>query len=68
MKIYAKREDNGERILVAIQCDDCDKEIKPNPAISESGWMIQGSIRCGKKEYENHYCPECWDIREYRSR
>lgn len=42
MRVYATRDDNQKRVLVAIKCDKCDAEIKPNPDISNSGWTTQG--------------------------
>ena len=41
MRVYAKREDNDVRVLVAIKCDVCDKETKPGKA-NIVGWYKRG--------------------------
>lgn len=53
--VYAVRDDNGLRKLVAIRCDMCEKEIAPGPDILNSGWE-----RIGTDKYEIDYCPVCW--------
>lgn len=63
MNIYAIREDNGERVLVAIRCDGvgCDAEIKPNPNIAKSGWTTTG-VNCSGHPDKSHrwdWCPLC---------
>ena len=52
MRVYAKREDTGRRILVAIACDVCDEEIKPSTGIRDSGWTKQG-VYYGPGDYRN---------------
>lgn len=60
MRIYAVREDDKKRILVEIQCDSCDARIKPNPLISQSGWIKKGMYHGhGADQLEWHYCPSC---------
>ena len=58
-RIYAVREDNGKRILLALTCDEdgCTAEIKPNPEISRSGWTKTG-LTTGREADERYYCPE----------
>jgi len=64
-RIYAKREDDGRRILVEITCDTagCDASIKPNSEIAKSGWCKRGQMfesDMGVKDaYEWHHCPPC---------
>ena len=61
-RIYARREDNGERILVAIQCDKCDAEIEPHPGIARSGWeQVQGAYYSpgdSRNTGRLYYCPD----------
>ena len=59
--IYAIREDNGKKVLVALRCDKCGKEIKPNPDIAKSGWTIKGTyvFNNSGKTTEYFYCNEC---------
>jgi predicted RNA-binding Zn-ribbon protein involved in translation (DUF1610 family) len=58
--IYATREDTSKCILIEIQCDKCGRTIKPNPNISESGWVKHGSIDLVTREQNVEYlCPEC---------
>lgn len=64
MRVYAQREDDGRRALVAIKCDDCGIEIKPSQDIATSGWIKYGwdnGIGTDKSEYE--YCPKCAGVR-----
>jgi hypothetical protein len=58
-RIYAKREDNGERILFRLECDNCGKLIKPNKDISKSGWIKKGNITVSGESYEYYYCEDC---------
>jgi hypothetical protein len=63
-RVYARREDNGERHLVAIQCDSCGEEIAPCSGIAESGWMLAGFDHGpGTDKFEQDYCPTCWSSR-----
>lgn len=57
-RIYAIREDNGGRILVAIECERCDAQIKPGPDIAESGWVKRGVRALDGTIDEYDYCPE----------
>jgi len=58
--VYAVREDNGERVLVAIHCDRCDNTIKPNPDIPTSGWVKYGQDNgLGTTKVVETLCPEC---------
>ena len=60
MRIYAKRDDNGKKILVEIQCDGCSATIKPNPTIQDSGWTKEGwQEKSGESYHTNDYCPSC---------
>ena len=59
-RIYAVREDNGERFLHRIKCDSCGDEITPNPHISSSGWVIHGRKSPHSDEVmEWVYCSSC---------
>ena len=61
MRVYAKREDTGVDILIAIKCDGCKKEIRPNPQIASSGWTRTGTY-FGYRDYRNielDWCPDC---------
>jgi hypothetical protein len=58
--IYAVREDTGERVLVAIQCDVCNAEVKPNPDIAASGWVEEGWYNGpGTRKFRQMYCEHC---------
>ena len=58
--VYAVREDNGKRVLVALQCDGCDAVIKPNPQIASSGWVYKGQDDGpGTDKLRWDYCPDC---------
>lgn len=60
MRIYVQREDDGKRVLVAIRCDGCGAEIRPNPEISKSGWEKHGwDHGPGTEKFEVDYCPSC---------
>lgn len=56
--VYAVREDNGERVLVEIQCDRCDATIKPDQYTSESGW-VKHTRQHHSETLEWWYCPDC---------
>jgi hypothetical protein len=58
-RIYAYTED-GERFLVAIECDQCDVRIKPGPDIADSGWTKGGVHRFGRPNDSItwDHCPE----------
>lgn len=57
-QIYAVREDNRKRVLVAIVCDSCDAEIKPGKQLIESDWVFE--VWYNKSDrYSSYYCPEC---------
>ena len=61
MRVYATT-DEGRRFLHSIRCDgpDCESEIKPNPDISQSGWVWYGQDHGpGTSRLEWDYCPEC---------
>lgn len=53
-KVYS---DDGKKLLL-IQCDgnECNESIKPNPEISNSGWIKRGRLEYGDW-LEWHYCP-----------
>ncbi len=60
--IYAAREDTGKRVLLHIECDECNATIKPHPEIAQSGWKYVASGRITQPDYwRTDYCPECWD-------
>ena len=60
MRVYAQREDNGQRVLVAFKCNGCGAEIKPYPEIAQSGWEKRGRDNGpGTEKIELDYCPEC---------
>ena len=60
MRIYAQREDGQCRVLVALKCDRCDAEIKPNRDIASSGWVKLGwDNGTGTEKFETDLCPEC---------
>jgi hypothetical protein len=60
-RIYATREDTGEKFLLALKCDRCGAEIKPNPDISQSGWMKRGWDN-GVVKSAIDLCPDCaWE-------
>lgn len=58
-----KRDINGKRYLLYIECDRCGARIRPNPKIGESGWTreITYKDRIGIIEVlsDNNYCPDC---------
>ncbi len=54
--IYATREDNRRRVLVELECDECDATIKPHPEIAQSGWRYAET-----DDWRMDYCPDCWD-------
>ena len=64
-RIYARREDNDKRVLVALQCDRCGEEIKPSD--DKDGWTKGGTIETGWREQtpqqhaDNEWinCPRC---------
>jgi ribosomal protein L44E len=59
-RVYAVREDDGKRILVALECDRCDKTIAPHPDISMSGWVYVGQDNgIGTPKLSWDYCPDC---------
>lgn len=60
MRVYATT-DEGRRFLHSIRCDGpgCESEIKPNPDISQSGWMKYGQRTGGADWIRWDYCPEC---------
>lgn len=63
-RVYATRDDTGERVLVEIQCDrsECRAAIKPNQDIAASGWTKRGE-RVGASvgdSIEWDFCPEHW--------
>lgn len=48
--------------LVAIECDGCDRTIKPGPDIGKQGWVKEGRVESGphgRYTYVNDWCPEC---------
>lgn len=59
-KVYATREDDGERVLYRIECDgrECAEFIHPHRDIATSGWVKRG-IRQGDVTFEYSYCPSC---------
>jgi len=59
-RIYAIREDNGERVLLRIECDgrDCSAAIVPHRDIAQSGWVKRG-FRVDDVTTESFYCPRC---------
>lgn len=58
--IYATREDDGKRVLIALRCDGCGAEIKPHPEIAKSGWIKRGWDRgIGTEKHEVDECPQC---------
>jgi hypothetical protein len=59
-KIFAVREDNQERMLIAIKCESCGVEIKPVPSLEAVGWtkLVQ---RIGTEKFVWHYCEDCGD-------
>lgn len=59
-RIYATREDDGKRVLVAICCNGCGVEIKPHAEIASSGWTKRGNDRGpGTDKFEGDFCPRC---------
>ena len=65
MRIYSELPD-GKKFLYSIRCDggNCGEEIKPNPNISESGWMKCGTDHGpGTDKLGWDYCPDCWSKR-----
>ena len=65
MRVYAYDE-KGNKYLIKITCDMCEKEIKPYPKISESGWMKEGwNNGIGSESFVKYYCPDCWNNRYY---
>jgi ribosomal protein L44E len=60
MWIYATREDTGEKIPVAIKCDNCGtEETKPGNTF---GWTTHGFGRTGDWTI-SYYCPKCSSLR-----
>jgi len=63
MRVYAT-EDNGTKHLIRLECDHpgCEAFIKPNPDISNSGWVKCGVLEKGRIDHtqmlEWDYCPE----------
>jgi hypothetical protein len=41
-RVYARREDTGETVLVEIKCDWCSATLKPGPHVIGSGWRRGG--------------------------
>jgi hypothetical protein len=62
MRVYARREDNDQRVLLHLECDapGCDATIKPHPEINKSGWTKQGQYYGpgDDRNLEWDYCPE----------
>jgi len=60
MRVYAQREDNGQRVLAVLKCDGCGAEVKPHPEIAQSGWEKRGRDKGpGTEKTGLDYCPEC---------
>lgn len=64
-RVYARREDDDRRVLVEIGCDapGCSATIKPNPKISDSGWVKFGTIELHGglivgSSLDGDYCPD----------
>lgn len=58
-RVYATTDD-GERVLVRLECDGCEASIKPNPEITKSGWMVRGWYDAtGGQPYTTEWCPNC---------
>lgn len=59
-RVYAKREDSGAMVLVAIVCDraGCTASTKPNADIASSGWTKRGFDRGPGMTVEYDGCPE----------
>ena len=59
-RVCAVREDNQVQTLIAIKCDKCGAEIKPNPDIAKSGWTCGGwDNGLGTEKVEWDHCPAC---------
>jgi len=68
MRIYAYTERgelaliNDKRVLLALQCDHCDAQVRPHKEIAQSGWTTRGEIDYGKESNRVtswEYCPDC---------
>lgn len=59
-RIYARREDNDQRVLICLKCDTCGATIKPHPEISKSGWTKRGQYYdpSDDRNIEWDYCPD----------
>jgi hypothetical protein len=59
MKIYGIEGNSSKQILLRIECDfpDCYESIKPNPNISESGWVQYGQTDGIGGNLIWDYCP-----------
>lgn len=59
-RIYAV-EENGEKHLVALECDCCDARIKPGADIMNSGWekQIYYNDYTGEVSDVTYICPDC---------
>lgn len=61
MRMHAT-DDNGERFLRFIVCDECGTRLGPNPEICGSGWTKGGQLyttggRVPGSDWDR--CPEC---------
>jgi hypothetical protein len=56
-RVYARREDNDERVLLYLTCDEpgCTEKLKPGPDVAKSGWMKQ-RLDDGAGGCEYYYC------------
>lgn len=63
--IYAVRDDDNRHVLIALKCDGCGAEIKPNPDIANSGWMRSGVYYAAgsDRNTEYYWCPGCWEAK-----
>lgn len=60
-RVYAVREDNGKRVLVAIQCD---ASIVSGPDIAGADWKKCGFDNGpGTTKCEQYFCPTCAQAR-----
>ncbi len=60
-RVYATREDTGERIFLHLTCDGpgCDAILKPSPDVAASGWVSKGYRPAGSRDkIEIDLCPQ----------
>jgi hypothetical protein len=47
-RVYARREDTEESVLVLIRCDWCSSTLRPGAHVVDSGWKHGGFYQPGR--------------------